>query len=214
MLFRSHLVEISGNTTVAVGDTTTLTAKAFPEAITGVEFTWTSSSEANATVAAGVVTGVATGATNVTAKVNGSTLSATVEVVVVPEGSQLANFKFVELNLENGKSLHNTELKLSDNNDVTVTFAKGSGSSNPAYYTSGTAVRAYAKNTFKIAVASGKKISQINITFGASDGSNAITASAGTYDAGVWTGDAAEVTFTVGGTSGNRRIASIIIIYK
>ena len=79
------------------------------------------------------------------------------------------------------------------------------------YYTNGTSVRAYAKNTFT--VSSDKTIVKVVITFGTSDGSNAITTDTGTYQNGTWTGSAKSVKFTVGGTSGNRRIAAITVHY-
>ena len=55
------------------------------------------------------------------------------------------------------------------------------------------------------------QIVKIEITFGGSDGSNALSASVGTLEGGLWEGEANSVTFTVGGTSGNRRIAKIVV---
>ena len=98
--------------------------------------------------------------------------------------------------------------------NVSVTFDKGSGSNGPKYYTSGTAIRAYAKNTITVAAAEGKTITSIKITFGSSDGSNDITASCDDFDGSEWTGSANSVVFTIGGTSGNRRIASIEVTYE
>lgn len=96
-----------------------------------------------------------------------------------------------------------------------MTLDKGTNSSNaPKYYTSGSAIRCYGGNTFTVTVASGFKIESIKLTFGSSDGSNAITTDVGTYENGTWTGAIANggsVTFTVGGTSGNRRLAAIEI---
>lgn len=95
-------------------------------------------------------------------------------------------------------------------NAVTVTFSNGTNNNNPPkYYTSGTAVRVYGGNTFT--VSSGNTISKIVITFGSSDGTNEITTDSGDYSDGTWTGSANEITFTIGGTSGNRRIASIAV---
>ena len=90
---------------------------------------------------------------------------------------------------------------------ATVTFNKASGSTAPKYYKSGTAVRAYAKNTF--VVASSSTISKITITYGTGGNTNEITANTGTWDSPNWTGSANSVTFTIGGTSGNRRISGI-----
>ena len=95
--------------------------------------------------------------------------------------------------------------------NVSVTFNKGSGGTAPQYYQSGTAVRFYAQNNF--VVSSTKTITKITITYGSSDGTNAITASPGTFSSPDWTGSATSVTFTEGGSKGNRRIAAIEVTY-
>ena len=92
---------------------------------------------------------------------------------------------------------------------ITVVFDKGTNSNSPKYYTSGTAIRAYGGNNFTIS--SETTISSITITFGSSDGSNAITTDGGTYSGGTWTGSANSVKFTIGGSSGNRRIKGISV---
>lgn len=96
--------------------------------------------------------------------------------------------------------------------NVTITFAANDGTA-PKYYKNGTAIRAYAKNTIKISAPGGNVITKITITFGTSDGNNEITADGGTYADGVWTGSAQTVVFTIGGTSGQRRIAKIVVEY-
>ena len=95
--------------------------------------------------------------------------------------------------------------------NVNVQFNKASGSTNPKYYQNGTSVRFYAKGNF--IVSSTKTITKITLTYGSSDGSNAITASPGTFTSPNWTGSATSVTFTQGGSSGNRRIAAIEVTY-
>lgn len=97
--------------------------------------------------------------------------------------------------------------------NMIITFDKGSNSNTPTYYTSGTAVRVYGGNFFTVS-SSTAKISKIEITFGSSDGTNTITADSGTYNAGVWTGSASSVKFTVDGTTGNRRIRSIKVTFE
>ena len=96
--------------------------------------------------------------------------------------------------------------------NVNVQFNKASGSTNPKYYKNGTSVRFYAKGNF--IVSSTKTITKITLTYGSSDGSNAITASPGTFTSPNWTGSASSVTFTQGGSSGNRRIAAIEVTYQ
>ena len=95
----------------------------------------------------------------------------------------------------------------------TITFDKGTGSNYPTYYTTGTAIRAYGGNTMTIASTT-KTIVKVEITFGSSDGGNTITTSVGTYSNGTWTGSAQSVTFTIGGTSGNRRIQIVKVTYS
>ena len=92
-----------------------------------------------------------------------------------------------------------------------VSFNKGTNSNVPKYYTNGTAIRAYGGNYFT--VSSEYTISKIEITFGSDDGSNAITTDVVTYENGTWTGSANSVVFTIGGTTGNRRIRKIKVTY-
>ncbi len=98
-----------------------------------------------------------------------------------------------------------------DNGNIIITFDKGGNSNAPKYYTSGTAVRAYAKNTVTFTTADNKNITKIDFTFGSSDGSNAITADVGTFTSASWTGNSKSVTFTIGGTKGNRRLQKFSI---
>ena len=97
--------------------------------------------------------------------------------------------------------------------NTSVKFDKSSGSTPPKYYNKGTSIRVYGQNTMTIS-ATNKIITKITITFGSSDGSNAITADTGSYSNGTWTGSSSSVVFTIGGTSGNRRIASITVVYQ
>ena len=105
--------------------------------------------------------------------------------------------------------------------DITATFDKGTNANSnaPKYYTTGTAIRAYGGNT--ITVSSENTIFNVVITFSTGDDGNAITASNGsytdgintngTYSNGTWNGSAKSITFTIGGTSGHRRIKSIAV---
>ncbi|MBR4897779.1 MAG: chitobiase/beta-hexosaminidase C-terminal domain-containing protein [Prevotella sp.] len=98
-------------------------------------------------------------------------------------------------------------------NNVSVTFNKGTGSNAPKYYTTGEAVRVYGGGNFTIASTTAT-IVKIELTFGTGDGNNEITTDVASYENGTWTGEAQSVKFTVGGTSGNRRIAGITVTYK
>lgn len=92
--------------------------------------------------------------------------------------------------------------------DITLTFSKGTGSTTPKYYTSGTSVRLYAKGTLTVS-AGGQIIEKIKLTFGSSDKTNAITANVGTFTTDTWTGSASSVVLTVGGTKDHRRIKTV-----
>ena len=95
--------------------------------------------------------------------------------------------------------------------NVNIEFDKGSNTLVPRYYTSGTAVRCYGGNWFK--VTSDYSITKIDITFGSSDGSNTITTDVGTYSSGTWNGSGNSVKFTIGGSTGNRRVSAIKVTY-
>ena len=95
---------------------------------------------------------------------------------------------------------------------ITITFNKGTNSNAPKYYTSGTAVRAYGGNYFT--VTSDFKITKIVLSFSSGEGSNAIVTDVGNYSSGTWEGEANSVKFTIGGTTGHRRIASISVTYN
>ena len=94
----------------------------------------------------------------------------------------------------------------------TVTFNKGTNSNAPKYYSTGAAIRCYGGNSFT--VSSDYTITEIKLAFASGEGSNAITADKGTFETNTWTGSENEVTFTIGGTSGHRRIASITVTYE
>lgn len=103
--------------------------------------------------------------------------------------------------------------------NVSVSFNIGKNTTYPPkYYTSGTAVRVYGGNDFTVTAPKGKVLKSIVITFGSKDGSNDISASEGTYDKNTktWTPSTApnSVTFTIGGSSGNRRIQKLAITYE
>ena len=90
--------------------------------------------------------------------------------------------------------------------DVTASFSKGSGSTDPAYYNTGTAVRCYPGNTMTVTA---EDITKIEFSFGSGDNTNPITANTGTLNGSTWTGSADAVTFTVGGDSKYRRIQAL-----
>ena len=94
---------------------------------------------------------------------------------------------------------------------VIVTFAKGSNSNDPKYYTNGTAIRTYGGNTITVSSALGKVVGVefIFSTTETSENSNAITANAGSLVLPTWAGSEESVTFTISGTTGHRRIQKL-----
>ncbi len=92
-------------------------------------------------------------------------------------------------------------------NGVTLTFDKGTNTNPPRWYNSGSAVRLYAGSTLTI-VAAG--ISKVEFTF---NGNSNLSANAGTYESGVWTGSANSIVFTQGGTSGHVKIQKVAVTF-
>ncbi|MBR1994550.1 MAG: fibronectin type III domain-containing protein [Alistipes sp.] len=105
------------------------------------------------------------------------------------------------------------------NADLTVTFAKGTGSNTPKYYTSGNAVRIYSNNTLTIAGQEGIKIQQVKFLYASgyngegytdvSEGSITISGTDGTW---ICEGGST-VTLTRTGSSGNTRFQQIKVTY-
>lgn len=123
------------------------------------------------------------------------------------------NAETVSITFSDNFTANSTDLTgISLNDDISVSFDKGSGSTAPQYYANGTAVRWYGGNTMTVTSES-NSITKIEFTFGTGDGSNAITAEVGKFESPTWTGSSSEVVFTVGGTSGNRRIAGLTVTY-
>ena len=124
--------------------------------------------------------------------------------------AQTASIDFSTQNYENGQTVTSVEL----DEQISITFDKGTNNNNtPKYYNTGTAVRCYGGNYFTVTAASGYTITDVSLSFGSGDGSNAITTDVETYADGVWTGEAEALTFTIDGTSGHRRIKTISVSY-
>ena len=121
-----------------------------------------------------------------------------------------ASIDFSEQGYENAQDMDGVVIDIDEN--VTVVFNKASGNNGPKYYNTGTAIRAYGGNNF--IVSSTGTISSITLTFGSGEGTNEITTEVGTFESPTWTGSESEVTFTVGGTSGHRRIKAIDVVYS
>lgn len=99
--------------------------------------------------------------------------------------------------------------------DITLTFAKNGGSSDPAYYTSGSALRLYASNQLTV---SGATITNIEFEF-VDTYSHFTSVEPGTYTAPTWTGNSDNVVFTSdpnknsSGKNEQTRIVSMTVTY-
>jgi len=125
--------------------------------------------------------------------------------------SQTANIAFADQGFANGQSVDGQIIGIDDN--VTVVFEQGTGTSTPKYYTTSASVRCYAGNDFVVSSTAGL-ITSVALTYGEYDGTNAITANVGTFDGATWTGEADAVTFNIGGTTGQRRIMTMAVTYS
>ena len=113
---------------------------------------------------------------------------------------------FSEQGYENAQAIETYE-----GTNFSITFNKGTNNNAPKYYTTGAAIRAYGGNYFT--VSSDYTMTDIALTFASGEGTNAITTDVDTYEDGTWTGSANEVTFTISGSTGHRRIASVTVTF-
>lgn len=130
----------------------------------------------------------------------------------LPDGA--VSFDYSAQGYENQQTLEDVVITVED---ATIVIAKGTGSTSPAYYTTGTAARAYHGNTVTVAVTAGHVITKITLNYTVSDG-NEISVNVGTLAEGVWTGSAQSVVFTVGPKSsgangGHMKLVSLTIEY-
>ena len=125
-------------------------------------------------------------------------------------GAATVSITFSELGFANSADVTTSQIAIDDN--VSVKFEKGTNSNGCKYYTTGTSVRCYGGAYFT--VSSTSTITEIVLTYGSSDGTNEITTDVGTFDGSTWTGSSSSVKFSIGGTSGNRRISAITVSYQ
>lgn len=120
-------------------------------------------------------------------------------------------FTFSSMGYENAAELSDVEIKVGD---ATIVFSKGSGSTTPKYYNTGTAARIYGGNTMTIS--STKTITGIVFTTGtgANAFSDAQTWSVGTFADNEWTGSANEIVCTNTASSGHVRVVSVTVSYN
>ena len=119
-----------------------------------------------------------------------------------------ATFDASEQNYNNGAAITSVTIV----EGITATFDKGSNSNSPKYYTSGYAIRCYGGNNFTIESTAGT-ITKIVLTFSSGENNNNITTDCGEFSTNTWVGNAESVKFTIGGSSGHRRIQTITVTY-
>lgn len=96
---------------------------------------------------------------------------------------------------------------------VTLTFDKANSANEPAYYTTGDAVRLYNGGTMTVS-ASGKTMTKVVFEYEL-NGSATVSVTPATYDASTktWTGEATEVVMTAG-TAKHVRISKVTVTYE
>lgn len=149
---------------------------------------------------------------------NATTLPSSVVSLTITKSSSTGTFTpvatqtftFSSMGFQNAQEVST----IANTSNCSIEFGKGTNPNAPKYYTTGSAIRVYGGGIVTITAAAGHEISNIVITFGSGEGTNAITADKGTYSNGTWSGSISNgesVVFTVGGTTGHRRFASIKI---
>lgn len=145
-------------------------------------------------------------------KISGGGVEKTVTVSQLAKPSENTKTASIDLFAQN---YSNAEVvsSVTINEDISVEFNKGSNSNDPKYYNDGTSVRVYGGSYFTVTAKQGYTITNIELSFGASDKTNTISADTGTYSGNTWSGSANSVKLTVDGTSGHRRIKTIKVSY-
>ena len=124
---------------------------------------------------------------------------------------------FSEQGYQNQQDFNDQSITLGD---AKLSFSKGSGSTTPKYYTTGTAMRLYGGNT--LTISSSKTISKVEFTYAEDYNGTSYyptadnsTVTPGTYDYSThtWTGSANEIVLSRSASTGHFRIVSITITY-
>ena len=181
------------------------------------EVEWSSSDQTVASIDnEGNVTAHKTGSVTISAKsVTDETVVGTATVTVTD--SEADNHKSSTLVAKNCGYPNEKDLTTNPtvfpNTNLSVSFSQGTNKYNPPkYYTYGYAFRVYGGNSFTI-TSSKANIYKIVFVF-TGDYNNEITPSAGNIYEGTWTGEFTNsITFTIQGTSGQRRFVSIEVFY-
>lgn len=148
------------------------------------------------------------GANNVTVSISQSG--------ILSAGSVTVSMVASELGYANAASVDGKTISIDSN--VTLVFRKGSASTAPAYYTSGSAIRMYQNGATLDVSANGKTITEIELTFANSQYYLAADSGTLSSEASVrtWVGSATNVKFTSTGTDKNHRayVSAIKVTYE
>ncbi len=129
----------------------------------------------------------------------------------IPPSSATKSIDFSAQGYTNGTAISSTTI----DENISVSFNIGSNPNNnaPTYYSP--SIRCYGGNYFTVSSSAGN-ITSIVFTFASGEDSNAINPNVGTYNSNTkkWTGEASSVIFTIGGTSGHRRVRSMSVTYS
>ena len=126
-----------------------------------------------------------------------------------------AKIVFSDLNYENGQELPSITV----DENITLTFDKGTNSNTPKYFNTGTAARLYGGNTMTITAINGCTIESVVMNTGSSNkfhAESSVTNGTLTVDGTVGTISGVSsntTTITQGGTSGHVRITDMTITY-
>lgn len=134
----------------------------------------------------------------------------------VPEGCTVATIVFSELGYANAESVNNKTINVDEN--ISLVFSQGTANNEPAYYSSGMAIRMYQNGALLDVDGNGKTIKSIEFTF--ANNHYYLDANVGSMsEEGVvrtWTGEASSIQFKATGTDKDHRayVASMTITYE
>ena len=132
--------------------------------------------------------------------------------VTITDSTPVGDISEETINISDFGLAQGAELTTNEGKAVTLTWSKGSNSNTPKAYNEGSEARFYKGNT--VTFTATKAIAQIEFTYSDGYNGNNFTASTGTMNDGVWTGEATEVTLTNGASDNTQiRFTSITITY-
>lgn len=195
-----------------------LTYTITPSNATNQNVRWETSNGTVASVENGLVKAWNGGFATITATTEDGNYKATCSVTVTTPSIHVetttASFNFSEQGYTSDSVEVTDPIAITDK--ISVSFDKAEGNTTPKIWKNGNKnydIRVYPGNTFTF-TSVGPKMHSIEFTLGSGSGLNELTPNNGTFDSDVWTGNTTSVTFTVGGTSGHRRINIITVEYE